>query len=143
MHAARDLATSRSLAMECRTDNPGKPVLLDLVMLPVAAVIARSCGRKGSTIQHDMVMPLLALRHHMGLLIGNLQVYLQVDVVESNFAQLQAKVAQAQVGIDSTLLSTGCYTHNFAIIKWNRSLLLCDVTQILGIGTDVSHKRCW
>eukprot|EP00878_Enallax_costatus_P030452 GHUV01033156.1.p1 GENE.GHUV01033156.1~~GHUV01033156.1.p1 ORF type:complete len:360 (+),score=144.69 GHUV01033156.1:480-1559(+) len=58
--------------------------------------LVRSCGRKGSTIEHHLVMPLLALRHHMGLLIGNLQVYLQVDVVESNFAQLQAKVAQAQ-----------------------------------------------
>lgn len=42
-------------------------------------------------------MPLLLLRQHMGHLIGNLQIYLQLDVVDSNFAQLQAKVAQAQV----------------------------------------------
>lgn len=33
----------------------------------------------------------------MGHFISNLQIYLQVDVVESQFAQLQAKVAQAQV----------------------------------------------
>lgn len=49
-------------------------------------------------------MPLLQLRQHMGHLIGNLQIYLQLDVVDSNFALLQAKVAQAQVKRTGTAL---------------------------------------
>lgn len=43
------------------------------------------------------MVDLLVLRQHMGHLITNLQVYLQLDVIEAHFDTLQHKVAQAQV----------------------------------------------
>jgi hypothetical protein len=36
---------------------------------------------------------------HMGHFISNLQIYLQLDVVEVNYARLQDKVAAAQVSL--------------------------------------------
>lgn len=78
---------STSTRHKSRTDLPAHPCLLS----------ARLCGHSGGSTQAADIKPLLQLRHHMGHLIGNLQIYLQLDVVESNFAQLQAKVAQAQV----------------------------------------------
>ncbi|KAI8466120.1 MAG: gamma tubulin interacting protein [Monoraphidium minutum] len=42
------------------------------------------------------VVPLLQLRQHMAHLVTNLQIYLQVDVIESNFSALERRVAAAQ-----------------------------------------------
>ncbi|CAD7697778.1 unnamed protein product [Ostreobium quekettii] len=41
-------------------------------------------------------LPLWQLRQHMAHFITNLQIYIQVDVIESNYAQLQQRIADAQ-----------------------------------------------
>jgi hypothetical protein len=43
------------------------------------------------------VASLLQLRQHMGHLVTNLQIYLQLDVIDTNFSRLQQAIAQAQV----------------------------------------------
>ncbi|KAF6261046.1 gamma-tubulin complex component protein [Scenedesmus sp. NREL 46B-D3] len=58
--------------------------------------LGRLCGRGGGGTSASDISPLLQLRQHMGHLISNLQIYLQLDVVESNYAKLQEKVAAAQ-----------------------------------------------
>ncbi|WIA33536.1 hypothetical protein OEZ86_006660 [Tetradesmus obliquus] len=58
--------------------------------------LGRLCGRGGGGTSASDITPLLQLRQHMGHLVGNLQIYLQLDVVESNYARLQEKVAAAQ-----------------------------------------------
>ncbi|KAF8058112.1 GCP4 [Scenedesmus sp. PABB004] len=58
--------------------------------------LGRLCGRRGGGTSPADITPLLQLRQHMGHLVGNLQIYLQLDVVETNYARLVDKVAAAQ-----------------------------------------------
>eukprot|EP00775_Hariotina_reticulata_P005315 gene5317-5550_t len=58
--------------------------------------LGRLCGRGGGGTTAADIGPLLQLRLHMGHFISNLQIYLQLDVVEVNYARLQEKVAAAQ-----------------------------------------------
>jgi hypothetical protein len=60
-------------------------------------LLCRLCGRKGGSTQARDIGELLQLRQHMGHLIGNLQVYLQLDVIESNYDWLLGQLAAAQV----------------------------------------------
>lgn len=54
---------------------------------------------------------LLQLRQHMGHLITNLQVYLQLDVVESSYDRLLQEVAAAQVrGRETSILDASDIT---------------------------------
>ena len=55
------------------------------------------CGRGGSTTREADIAPLLQLRQHMAHLVSNLQIYLQQDVIETNYTILEEKVAAAQV----------------------------------------------
>jgi len=63
-----------------------------------AVLLHRLCGRKGGSTRPQDIGELLRLRQHMGHLITNLQVYLQLDVIEANFDWLEHQVAAAQVG---------------------------------------------
>lgn len=67
-------------------------------LLLVFVVWSRLCGRKDGRVQPGDIGDLLQLRQHMGHLTDNLQVYLQLDVVESNFDLLLQQVEAAQVG---------------------------------------------
>jgi hypothetical protein len=63
----------------------------------VGGFVSRTCGRKGGSMKPGDIGDLLQLRQHMGHLIDNLQVYLHLDVIESNYDLLLQKVAAAQV----------------------------------------------
>jgi hypothetical protein len=65
--------------------------------LCTVVAVYRLCGRKGGGTQARDIGELLQLRQHMGHLIGNLQVYLQLDVIESNYDWLLGQLAAAQV----------------------------------------------
>lgn len=58
----------------------------------------RLCGRKGGGTQARDIGELLQLRQYLGHVMGNLQLYLQLDVIETNYEWLLGQVAAAQVG---------------------------------------------
>ena len=75
----------------------------DAAATSTAFFCPRLCGRKGGgarpcVVEAQDIGGLLRLRHNMGHVITNLQLYLQLDVIESNFDWLQQQLAAAQVG---------------------------------------------
>ncbi|XP_022242711.1 gamma-tubulin complex component 4-like [Limulus polyphemus] len=65
--------------------------------------------------------PLWQLRTHMAFLIDNLQYYLQVDVLESNFTQLEDKVRTVQdfeaIQLAHENFLTSVFSQSFLLLK--------------------------
>jgi hypothetical protein len=69
-----------------------------LLLLHCCCCAHRLCGRKGGGTRARDIGELLQLRQYLGHVLSNLQLYLQLDVIETNYELLLEKVAAAQVG---------------------------------------------
>jgi gamma-tubulin complex component 4 len=62
---------------------------------PMGADGGRGRTRDGRGERDGRLTQLYLLRHHMAHLVTNLQIYIQVDVIESSYAALEARIAGA------------------------------------------------